>query len=121
MSHSDSWLAGSRDGAATEPRATDDMQAGGAPSPGGAGVSAAAPQRVARQLPRYPTPQAVREVLPKFANPYGDMPPWGQGPDPQKVYRPDGYDYLAKKFPDLAYFETCTVDETPMPPASPDL
>lgn len=66
-------------------------------------------------------PQAVREVLPKFANPYGDMPPWGQGPDPQKVYRPDGYDYLAKKFPELAYFETCTVDETPMPPASPDL
>ena len=23
---------------------------------------------------------------------YGDMPPWGEGPDPQKVHGPDGYE-----------------------------
>ena len=22
---------------------------------------------------------------------YGDMPPWGSGPDPRRIYEPDGY------------------------------
>ena len=67
-------------------------------------------------------PGAVRDVLPKLANPYGDMPPWGNGPDPQKIYRRGGYDdYLAADFPELAYFTECTVDEAPMPVVGPDL
>ena len=66
-------------------------------------------------------PAAVRDVLPLLENDYGDMPPWGGGPDPQRVYARGGYDHLAKKFPGLAYFRTCRVVEAPPPPAGGDL
>lgn len=39
---------------------------------------------------------------------YGDMPPWGSGPEPQKVHS-QGYEYLAREFPDLDYFDYCRV------------
>jgi peptidyl-prolyl cis-trans isomerase A (cyclophilin A) len=42
---------------------------------------------------------------------YGDMPPWGEGVDPQKVYKADGYEYLKRDFPRLDYIETCEVEE----------
>lgn len=42
---------------------------------------------------------------------YGDMPPYGNGPDPQKIYRKDGYEYLKTEFPDLDYIEKCVVVE----------
>mmetsp|Transcript_33354 Transcript_33354/g.100569 ORF Transcript_33354/g.100569 Transcript_33354/m.100569 type:complete len:296 (+) Transcript_33354:939-1826(+) len=58
---------------------------------------------------------AVKEVLPKLINDYGDMPPWGNGPDPHRIYAKGGYTYLADNFPELAYFETCRVVEKPMP------
>eukprot|EP00401_Gymnodinium_catenatum_P009078 CAMPEP_0117538606 /NCGR_PEP_ID=MMETSP0784-20121206/42564_1 /TAXON_ID=39447 /ORGANISM="" /LENGTH=291 /DNA_ID=CAMNT_0005335223 /DNA_START=3 /DNA_END=878 /DNA_ORIENTATION=+ len=38
---------------------------------------------------------------------YGDMPPWGKGPDPQKIFAPDGYEYLRRDFPQLDYLERC--------------
>ena len=40
---------------------------------------------------------------------YGDMPPYGEGPEPTRIYEEDGYDYLAKDFPDLNYLDTCYV------------
>jgi len=40
---------------------------------------------------------------------YGDMPPWGDGPDPQKIYRSDGYDYLNREFPDMDYIQECEI------------
>jgi len=40
---------------------------------------------------------------------YGDMAPWGEGPDPQKIYLEDGYDYLKTVFPDLSYIEECRI------------
>lgn len=40
---------------------------------------------------------------------YGDMPPWGTGPDPQKIYREDGYEYLQKEFPRLSYLNKCRI------------
>ena len=40
---------------------------------------------------------------------YGDMPPWGQGPNPQKIYPQDGYEYLQKEFPELDYIKTCVI------------
>ena len=40
---------------------------------------------------------------------YGDMPPWGAGPDPQKIYPEGGYDYLAREFPELDYLEKCEI------------
>lgn len=42
---------------------------------------------------------------------YGDMPPWGDGVDPRRVYEADGYEYLRREFPRLDYIEECVVDE----------
>jgi cyclophilin family peptidyl-prolyl cis-trans isomerase len=42
---------------------------------------------------------------------YGDMPPWGKGPDPQKIYEKSGYEYLEREFPKLDYIETCHIVE----------
>ena len=61
---------------------------------------------------------AVRSVLPMLVNSYGDMPPWGGGPDPQRIYERGGYDMLHRDFPELARFETCRVKERPMPQVS---
>ena len=51
-------------------------------------------------------------VLSEIYSGYGDMPPWGKGPDPEAIYEEDGYEYLADEFPDLDYIERCyIVDE----------
>eukprot|EP00957_Ditylum_brightwellii_P178894 13626847-Ditylum_brightwellii.AAC.1 len=42
---------------------------------------------------------------------YGDMPPWGEGPDPQRIYVEDGYEYLKREFPQLDYLGLCYVVE----------
>jgi len=40
---------------------------------------------------------------------YGDMEPWGKGPDPQKIYKADGYEYLEEEFPELDYIRGCAI------------
>lgn len=40
---------------------------------------------------------------------YGDMPPWGSGPDPQRIYDEDGYEYLKRDFPKLSYINECRI------------
>ncbi|KAI2491117.1 peptidyl-prolyl cis-trans isomerase [Fragilaria crotonensis] len=40
---------------------------------------------------------------------YGDMPPWGSGPDPQLIYEEDGYEYLKREFPKLSYINECRI------------
>eukprot|EP00980_Cylindrotheca_fusiformis_P006552 scaffold1384_cov116-Cylindrotheca_fusiformis.AAC.30 len=40
---------------------------------------------------------------------YGDMPPRGEGPDPQKIFEEDGYGYLKDQFPKMSYIESCTI------------
>lgn len=40
---------------------------------------------------------------------YGDMAPWGKGPNPQRMYEADGYDYLAREFPALDYINGCVI------------
>lgn len=52
---------------------------------------------------------------------YGDMPPWGEGVDPQKVYKADGYEYLNRDFPRLDYIETCEVEEIVLDEAASEL
>lgn len=52
-----------------------------------------------------------KSVLRNFYSGYGDMPPWGQGPDSEKIYDVDGYEYLAKNFPKLDYIERCYIVE----------
>lgn len=67
----------------------------------------------------WETPFAVidgdvtKSALTKIYSGYGDMPPWGSGPDSGLIYEPDGYTkYLPKKFPKLDYIDTCyVVDE----------
>ena len=40
---------------------------------------------------------------------YGDMPPWGKGPDPGLIYEEDGYEYLKREFPKLSYLHECNI------------
>jgi len=52
-------------------------------------------------------------ALAKIYSGYGDMPPWGKGPDSNRIYDKDGYtEYLPNDFPDLDYIDRCyVVDE----------
>lgn len=67
----------------------------------------------------WETPFAVidgdvnKSGLAKIYSGYGDMPPFGKGPDSSKIYDVDGYTtYLPKKFPKLDYVDRCyIVDE----------
>ena len=34
---------------------------------------------------------------------------WGKGPDPQKIYEEDGYEYLQNEFPRLSYIAGCVI------------
>jgi len=45
---------------------------------------------------------------------YGDMPPQGEGPDPQEIYPEDGYEYLARDFPKMDYIESCVIERKPV-------
>ena len=40
---------------------------------------------------------------------YGDMPPYGEGPESTRIYEEDGYNYLEKNFPKLDYLDICYV------------
>ena len=40
---------------------------------------------------------------------YGDMPPWGSGPESERIYMEDGYQYLAQEYPRLDYVERCLI------------
>jgi len=60
----------------------------------------------------WETPFAVLQdldVMTKIYSGYGDMPPWGEGPDSDKIYQADGYEYLASNFPKLTYIERCYI------------
>ena len=45
---------------------------------------------------------------------YGDMPPWGSGPDHQRIHQ-EGYGFLKDAYPDLDYFQGCRVVEKERP------
>ena len=64
----------------------------------------------------WETPFAVIEgdveksALKKIYSGYGDMPPYGRGPDSNRIYDVDGYTrYLPKNFPKLDYIDRCYV------------
>lgn len=54
--------------------------------------------------------------LAKYVNEYGDMPPWGNGPDPQRIMEEGGQEYLKTEFPNLKYMGTCTIFSKDKPP-----
>lgn len=57
----------------------------------------------------YVNPEDIHMVVSKWYGDYGDMPPWGNGPDPQRVYQKDGYDYLQSEFPKMDYIQMCQI------------
>ena len=58
----------------------------------------------------YVNPTDVEEVVGKWYSAYGDMSPWGDGPDPQKIYIKNGYDlYLKHEYPNLDYINECHI------------
>lgn len=50
---------------------------------------------------------------------YGDSPPWGKGPDQQKIWT-GGYKYLEDNFPNLSYIQSCGRLETDYDDSMPD-
>jgi hypothetical protein len=48
-------------------------------------------------------------VVQKFYSEYGDMPPWGKGPEQPKIHGPDGFSYIQDNFPLLDHFLECHV------------
>ena len=58
----------------------------------------------------FVTPTSLEQVVTNINTQYGDMPPWGTGPDPQRMYDTDGYNqYLPTNYPDLTYIKTCRI------------
>jgi cyclophilin family peptidyl-prolyl cis-trans isomerase len=55
----------------------------------------------------YVTADSMRQVVSHWTTRYGDMPPWGKGPDPGKISRRGGSAYLKQSFPDLDYITSC--------------
>lgn len=45
----------------------------------------------------------------KWEASYGDMEPWGNGPNPQLIYQENGYEYLKEHFPKLTYLKECKI------------
>jgi len=52
--------------------------------------------------------KGMEDVVAAFYSGYGDMPPWGKGPEQQPIY--DGPKYIEDNFPLLDKFTTCTVE-----------
>lgn len=56
----------------------------------------------------YVSPETVASTLLRFTTKYGDMAPYGPGPDSAKIETEGGAEYLKQNFPDLDYFVSCT-------------
>lgn len=52
--------------------------------------------------------KGMDEVVLQWYQGYGDMPPWGKGPEQQPIY--DGPKYIEDNFPLLDKFLTCKVE-----------
>ncbi len=55
----------------------------------------------------FVTEASMEQTVAKLNTSYGEMPPTGHGPDPQRIESPEGDAYLKKEFPDLDYFVSC--------------
>ncbi|MBB5192832.1 cyclophilin family peptidyl-prolyl cis-trans isomerase [Silvimonas terrae] len=53
------------------------------------------------------TPASLQSTVAHLNTSYGDMPPWGKGPDPQKIAAMDGATYLTQNYPQLDYIKSC--------------
>merc|ERR1719464_956699 len=58
----------------------------------------------------YVEAQHLNTVVSEWYSGYGDMPPWGNGPDPKTLYEEDGYKtYLPEQFPNMSYLHRCVI------------
>lgn len=58
----------------------------------------------------YVEPKYFDSVVSTWYAGYGDMAPWGNGPDPQRMYEKDGYTtYLPEQFPNMSYIQSCII------------
>ena len=55
----------------------------------------------------FVNPESMQKTVSQFNTKYGDIPPWGKGPDPQRLPAPDGASYLNNNFPQLDYILSC--------------
>ena len=55
----------------------------------------------------YVTEASMQGTVSRFTTAYGDIPPWGAGPEPHRIEAPDGAWYLKLKFPALDYITSC--------------
>ncbi|GLS05153.1 hypothetical protein GCM10007860_23030 [Chitiniphilus shinanonensis] len=55
----------------------------------------------------YVTDEAMQATVARFNTRYGDIPPWGAGPDPQRIQAEGGAAYLKHDFPELDYITDC--------------
>jgi cyclophilin family peptidyl-prolyl cis-trans isomerase len=55
----------------------------------------------------YVTDASMQSTVSRFTTSYGDIAPWGKGPEPQRIEAPDGASYLQINFPDLDYIKSC--------------
>jgi cyclophilin family peptidyl-prolyl cis-trans isomerase len=53
------------------------------------------------------TQESMQQTVNRFNMSYGDMPPWGKGPDPRQLTAADGAAYLQREFPALDYIRSC--------------
>jgi len=54
----------------------------------------------------YVEEDSMQKVVSKWYTKYGDMAPWGKGPDPGKISS-QGNAYLNKNFPNLDFWQSC--------------
>jgi cyclophilin family peptidyl-prolyl cis-trans isomerase len=55
----------------------------------------------------YVTPESMEKTVSRFTTSYGDIAPWGKGPDPGRIGSADGAEYLKQNFPQLDYIVSC--------------
>ena len=61
----------------------------------------------------YVTEESMAATVARWTTKYGDMPPWGGGPDPGRISSAGGAGYLAQDFPELDSLLGCRRVATP--------
>jgi len=56
----------------------------------------------------FVTADSMQKTVSRFTTSYGDIAPWGAGPDPQRIEAADGAAYLKSNFPLLDYITSCS-------------
>jgi cyclophilin family peptidyl-prolyl cis-trans isomerase len=56
----------------------------------------------------YVSAESMQNVVSRFNTSYGDIPPWGKGPEPGRIEAQDGAMYLKQNFPEMDYILSCS-------------